>query len=198
MLNGAYDFIKNFNPNDSSHPVGYDLRTPNVVLDVKCVILSMFTIKKLQMILMKAKKYVILMPRKMNMVKKLIYCFLWSVALFVATFYGIIDQDSAFLFKEKLLLDVARSHIFPMIMAMVLYLWDVMYNVSLKKDINGGLIFWILGTNILFMGTFVFSLLVNNNFWGWTLFGIAWLSLTVLKYKTTEDEQSSPYIIPED
>lgn len=48
------------------------------------------------------------------------------------------------------------------------------------------------------LGIFVFSLLVNNNFWGWTLFGAAWLSLTVLKYKTTEDEQSSPYIITED
>lgn len=61
-----------------------------------------------------------------------------------------------------------------------------------------GYILWILGTIILFLGFFVFSLLVNNNFWGWTLFGAAWLSLTVLKYKTTEDEQSSPYIITED
>lgn len=85
-----------------------------------------------------------------------------------------------------------------MIMAMLLYLWDVMYNVSLKRDNNGSLILWILGTIILFLGFFVFSLLVNNNFWGWTLFGAAWLSLTVLKYKTTEDEQSSPYIITED
>ena len=47
-------------------------------------------------------------------------------------------------------------------------------------------------TIILFMGMFVFSLLVNNNFWGWILFIAAWLSLTVLKFITTEDEQSSP------
>lgn len=149
------------------------------------------------MISMNAKQFVIL-ATKMIMTKKIGYCFCWSVALFVATFYGIICQDSAFLFQGKLLLDVANSHIFPMIMAMLLYLWDVMYNVSLKRDHNGSLILWILGTIILFLGFFVFSLLVNNNFWGWTLFGAAWLSLTVLKYKTTEDEQSSPYIITED
>ena len=72
--------------------------------------------------------------KKMNMAKKIIYCTLWSVALFVATFYGIIGQESAFLFQGKEMLDVASSHIFPMIMAMVLYLWDVMYNVSLKRE----------------------------------------------------------------
>lgn len=136
--------------------------------------------------------------KKTNVAKKIIYCTLWSVALFVATFYGIIGQESAFLFKGKEMLDVASSHIFPMIMAMVLYLWDVMYNVSLKRDNNGGLIIGILGTIILFMGMFVFSLLVNNNCWGWILFIAAWLSLTVLKFITTEDEQSSPYIITEE
>lgn len=132
------------------------------------------------------------------MIKKTIYCLLWSVALFVATFYTLIGQDNAFVFDKKLLLEVANSHIFPMMMAMVLYLWDVLYNVSLQKSNNDHLIIWILGTIIVFLGGFVFSLLVNDNFWGWSLFGIAWLSLTVLKFVTTEDEQSTPYIISED
>ena len=132
------------------------------------------------------------------MIKKTIYCLLWSVALFVATFYTIIGQDNAFVFDKKLLLEVANSHIFPMMMAMVLYLWDVLYNVSLQKSNNDHLIIWILGTIIVFLGGFVFSLLVNDNFWGWSLFGIAWLSLTVLKFVTTEDEQSTPYVISED
>mgnify|MGYP004580331011 CR=1 FL=1 len=132
------------------------------------------------------------------MIMKTIYCLLWSVALFVATFYTIIGQDNAFVFDKKLLLEVANSHIFPMMMAMVLYLWDVLYNVSLQKSNNDHLIIWILGTIIVFLGGFVFSLLVNDNFWGWSLFGIAWLSLTVLKFVTTEDEQSTPYVISED
>lgn len=131
------------------------------------------------------------------MVKKIIYCTLWSMALFVATFYSIIGQESAFVFDGKLLRDVALSHIFPMIMAMTLYLVDVTYTALLGKSTNN-LVIWVLITVIVFMGGFVASILVNNNFWGWSLFGIAWLSLTVLKFVTTEDEESTPYIISED
>lgn len=131
------------------------------------------------------------------MVKKIIYCTLWSMALFVATFYSIIGQESAFVFDGKLLRDVALSHIFPMIMAMTLYLVDVTYTALLGK-ITNNLVIWVLITVIVFMGGFVASILVNNNFWGWSLFGIAWLSLTVLKFVTTEDEESTPYIISED
>ena len=131
------------------------------------------------------------------MVKKIIYCTLWSMALFVATFYSIIGQESAFVFDGKLLRDVALSHIFPMIMAMTLYLVDVTYTALLGKSTNN-LVIWVLITVIVFMGGFVASILVNNNFWGWSLFGIAWLSLTVLKFVTTEDEESTPYIIWED
>lgn len=132
------------------------------------------------------------------MIKKTIYCVLWSMALFVATFYSVIDQDSAFVFDGKLLLDVASSHIFPMIMAMTLYLFDVMYSASLRKSSNENLVMWILGTIIVFMGGFVASILVNDNFWGWFLFCVAWLSLTILKFVTTEDEESIPYMISED
>lgn len=130
------------------------------------------------------------------MAKKLIYCILWSIALFVSTFYSIIGKE--FVFDGKLLLDVAQSHIFPMVMAMTLYLVDVMYSLSIKKSNNDNIILWILGTIIVFMCSFVVSLLINTNFWGWTLFIIAWLSLTTLKFVTTEDKESVPYIITED
>lgn len=83
-------------------------------------------------------------------------------------------------------------------MAMALYLWDVMYNVSLRKSNDDNLVIWILGTVIVFLGGFVASLLINDNLWGWSLFGVAWLSLTALKFVTTEDEKSTPYMISED
>ena len=85
-----------------------------------------------------------------------------------------------------------------MIMAMTLYLFDVMYNVSLRKSNNDNVVLWMLGTVIVFMAGFVASILVNDNFWGWSFWGMAWLSLTVLKFVTTEDEESTPYIISED
>ena len=64
------------------------------------------------------------------------------------TFYALIGQDDVFVFDGKLLLEVANSHIFPMMMAMVLYLWDVLYNASLQKSNNDHMIMWILGTVI--------------------------------------------------
>lgn len=132
------------------------------------------------------------------MTRKIIYCTLWSIALFVATFYSIIGQESAFVFDGKLLHDVALSHIFPMIMAMALYLVDVTYSALLGK-ITNNFVVWVLTTVIVFMGGFVASILVNDNFWGWSLFGVAWLSLTVLKFVTTEEKvESTPYIISED
>ena len=132
------------------------------------------------------------------MIKKLSYCIMWSTALFVTTFYSIIGQDSAFYFEGKSFLYVANSHIFPMIMAMTLYLFDVMYSLSVKKSSNDNIIMWILGTIIVFMGGFVASLLVNDNKGGWALFIVAWASLTVLKFVTTEGRESVPYVISED
>lgn len=122
---------------------------------------------------------------------------MWSIALFVSTFYSIIGQKYAFDFNGKLLLDVALSHIFPMIMAMTLYLIDVTYTALLGK-INNNLIIWVLITVIAFMGCFVASLLVNDNFWGWCSFLIAWASLTILKFVTTDEAESIPHIISED
>lgn len=123
---------------------------------------------------------------------------IWSVGLFVATFYGLFDMgNEAFNFTQKELLPIAKSHIMPMVMGMALYLTDVLYGTYLHKN-NSDKITWILLMIILFMAFFVFSILVNDNVVGWTLFILAWLSLTVLKYKTTEDGQSIPYKISED
>lgn len=85
-----------------------------------------------------------------------------------------------------------------MIMAKALYLVDVTYSALLGK-ITNNFVVWVLTTVIVFMGGFVASILVNDNFWGWSLFGVAWLSLTVLKFVTTEEKvESTPYIISED
>lgn len=132
------------------------------------------------------------------MTKKVLYCGMWSVALFVSTFYSLLGKEQRFDFEGKLLLDVAQSHIFPMIMAMTLYLMDVMYAISLRKTNGEGLTMWLLGTIIVFLLSFVFALMVNSNLWGWMLFIVAWLSLTVLKFVTTEEGESMPYIIAED
>lgn len=131
------------------------------------------------------------------MAPKTIYCIIWSVALWVATFYPLLNESNVFVFKGKLLLDVAQSHIFPMVMAMTLYLGDVLYHL-LRNDCQHNILIWVLGTIIVFMIAFVLSLLANCNLAGWFFFIVAWGALTVLKYKTTECEQPSPYPILED
>lgn len=70
-------------------------------------------------------------------------------------------------------------------MALVLYLFDVAYSMAHYKNHDGSTIAWILGLIIIFLTVFVFSILVNRNVWGWILFAISWLSLTILKYITT-------------
>lgn len=58
--------------------------------------------------------------------------------------------------------------------------------------------FWIILCMIGFLVLFVFSILVNNNNVGWVLFIMSWVTLTVLKYKTTADTHTQIFKIPED
>lgn len=120
----------------------------------------------------------------------------------MATFYSLLslalEGKQVFDFSDKGLLDIAQSHILPMIMAMALYLWDVLYCVVTKSLHAEKASFWILLMIIVFMVAFVFSFLVNTNEVGWFLFIAAWLALTVLKYQTTAESSISPYQILED
>lgn len=129
---------------------------------------------------------------------KYLYCAMWSIGLFVATFYGLLGQENVFDFTGKGLLPVAQSHIFPMVMAMALFLLDVLYG-SITKGESDRLVFWTLLMVITFMVTFVLSLLVNHNVAGWILFVLAWISLTILKVKTTDGgKKLCPHIVSED
>lgn len=130
---------------------------------------------------------------------KLTYCTLWSVGLFFATFFGLVVHGNAvFDFTDKQILPVAESLIMPMIMAWVLYLWDVLYAVSKQTGENRKESdFWMLLMIIIFLVCFVFSIIVNQNAIGWILFLVSWVALTVLKYKTMDEEQGALYEIME-
>lgn len=130
---------------------------------------------------------------------KFIYCSLWSVGLFFATFFGLIAHGNAvFDFTDKKILPVAETLIMPMIMAWVLYLWDVLYAVSKQAGENRKESdFWMLLMIIIFLVCFVLSIIVNQNTIGWILFLVSWVALTVLKYKTMDEEQGALYEIME-
>lgn len=132
-------------------------------------------------------------------INKIIYCFSWSVGLLFATFYSLYSNEGgAFNFSNAALLPVGQSYIMPMVLVMALYLWDVLYNITLQTRHRSKDIFWILLCIIVFMLCFVLSILVNNNFMGWVLFYMAWFALTVLKFQTTDSIHPALYRISED
>ena len=146
-------------------------------------------------------KIIVFLPKNCEMkfeIWKLIYCLLWSVALFVSTFYSLFNHvEKAFVFTDAKLLDVAQSHIMPLVMAMTLYIWDVVYNITLNNSSKQTIIPVLLSI-LVFLVMMVFSILVNNNIWGWGLFCLAWVALSFMKYATTESLKSSTYIISEE
>lgn len=145
-------------------------------------------------------KILLTLQQKMKIMSwKFIYCSLWSVGLFFATFFGLVAHGNAvFDFTDKQILPVAETLIMPMIMAWGLYLWDVLYTVSKQTGENRKESdFWMLLMIIIFLVCFVFSIIVNQNAIGWILFLVSWVALTVLKYKTMDEEQGALYEIME-
>lgn len=129
---------------------------------------------------------------------KLTYCMMWSVGLFFATFYSVFGQADFFLFADKKSLEVAQCYIMPLVMAMDLYLWDVLYNVTLKGRLDYSTAKWVFVGVIAFLTFFAFSLIGNNVWAGWIFFILSWLSLTMIKVATTDSLEVKVYKIGED
>ncbi len=123
------------------------------------------------------------------MFNKIFYCFLWSVVLFFVTFYGFFHNGANFIFENETSSNMFGLYIMPMVMAMALYLLDVTYIINLKKNnLNGKMVVWVLSTLFVFMVSFVLSMFVNKNCLGWFFLIISWMSLSLMKFQTTENE----------
>lgn len=123
------------------------------------------------------------------MFNKIFYCFLWFVLLFFVTLYGFFSSGANFVFENETFSDMFGLYIMPMVMAMALYLLDVTYIISLNKNnLNGKMVVWILSTIFVFMVSFVLSIFVNRKCLGWVFLIISWMSLSVMKFQTTENE----------
>lgn len=118
---------------------------------------------------------------------KIFYCLVWSFLLFFVTLYGFLGNGADFVFESETFGNIFGLYIMPMIMAMALYLWDVMYAVVLKKsNLKSDMIIWVLVTLFIFMLTFALSMFVNRNWLGWVCLIISWMSFLLMKIKTTE------------
>lgn len=80
-------------------------------------------------------------------------------------------------------------YIMPMVMAMALYLLDVTYIINLNKsNLSGKMVVRVLSALLVFMVSFVLSMFVNKKCLGWVFLIISWISLSMMKFQTTENE----------
>lgn len=128
--------------------------------------------------------------------RKCFYCIIWSAGLLTTSLYNMWCKGiGAFDFSGKKLADATGDYIFPMTMAMTLYLIDVIYNVTKPNFNTPKQTVWILISLVLFMVLFVTSLMVSPDYLSFILCIMSWLSLTLLKFKTTEGYNKIPYRI---
>lgn len=119
------------------------------------------------------------------------YVFFWSLGLFAATFYCIFDQANEtvkIVFGKMTVIyamDLAKSYLFPLFMAMALFLLDVRHETVIHKqqftfDFSKNFITCF----VVFAFAITFSILFNTVFWGWFFFVVSWLALSSLKLFT--------------
>jgi len=118
-----------------------------------------------------------------DLIIKVLYVLVWSLGLMFATFPNLISGEMKFDFQNNLNNDAVMKYIFPFIMAMAIYLIDVLY-VSMAEERSGNykgvtLSWALLGGFLLF---FVFSLLGGKCLF----FVLGWLCLTALKFIKTD------------
>lgn len=111
-------------------------------------------------------------------IRKIAYVVLWSCGLFVATFYTFCGNFDFAAMSTMSALEMAKDYLFPLFMAMALFLLDAQYVMinegqQITPIYSVCFIFFILST--------VVSILVNDSLLGWLFFVMAWIALTVLK-----------------
>ena len=123
----------------------------------------------------------------MIMLYKLTYVILWSIGLFVATFgfnihSGALDLDIS---EETKFIDILKSYILPLILAMALFLVDALYSYELDKESKKKTqLDVILFLVILFLILFGLSMIANEVI-NWAIFILAWIVLTIMKGLST-------------
>lgn len=122
------------------------------------------------------------------------YIISWSLGLLYATFPHLFDGEMSFDLRTMSLIEACDTYIFPFVMAMILFLIDVIYGY-LQEMTDGhythviGVIFFL----IIFLLGFVFSICVKNPNIARICFIISWLSLSIMKYLKTEFHNRKRY-----
>lgn len=68
-----------------------------------------------------------------EMIKRIVYVFFWSVGLLWATFPDLFKGEMDFNFQAMAGVDFFKNYIFPLLMALLLYMFDVIYAFHLEN-----------------------------------------------------------------
>ena len=128
------------------------------------------------------KLFVSLHPRKVNSKKKMtsrfIYTMIWSLLLLYSSFPGLFSGELDFSFQDQWN-ESARKYIVILIMAVVLFIVDAVYN--LLKTKNNFTPFILSGAAV-----FLLCMALSLSYCGSTFFIVGWVVLTAMKFFTTE------------
>ena len=128
------------------------------------------------------------------MLYRITYIFSWSLGLLFATFPHLFDGGMTFDYRDMLLSEACDKYIFPFIMAMILFLIDVVYGYV--KEIPSREYTHVISVIvflILFLLTFVLSVYVSDPFWACGCFIISWVCLSFMKFLKTEVYETTSY-----
>lgn len=115
------------------------------------------------------------------------YIICWSLGLLFATFSHFFDGEMSFDFSKMTLRDACNTYIFPFVMAMLLFLVDVIYGY-VKEMIYGHYthVIGVITFLVLYLLGFVLSVSVENPNAARGCFIVSWLCLSVMKLLKTD------------
>lgn len=122
------------------------------------------------------------------MVKKIIYVIGWSLGLLFATFPNFFQGEMNFQMSDLPMKDIYKPYLFPLIMALSLFVSDVCYVFEQEKSANCSTPKYITEVLVLicvFLLGLTYSISSSNN--SCIGFIVAWIALTIMKFlKTTK------------
>lgn len=120
------------------------------------------------------------------MIKKTIYVIGWSLGLLFATFPDFFQGNMNFELSDLPMKDIYKPYLFPLIMALSLFVSDVCYVFEQEKSANCNTpkhITEILVLICVFLFGLTYSISSNDN--SCIGFIVAWIALTIMKFLKT-------------
>lgn len=126
------------------------------------------------------------------------YIISWSIGLLYATFPHFFDGEMSFDYRNLTLGEACDTFIFPFVMAMVLFLVDVIYGY-VKEMIDGRYthVISVITFLVLFLLGFIISISSENPNTARFCFIISWVCLSVMKFLKTDlyDDKRYPQAV---